>query len=546
MNDVYRTSHQDGVCRPVEEPPAPTPLREPDDIIDHYVSDFNRNDEELYVQDIPNEAAADWMKHEVPFFECSDALIERVYWFRWWTFRKHLASTPEGRIITEFLPDVYWAGAYNSINCASGHHIAEARWLRNGPGLVRDYVGFWFTGPGDELSYSSWVVDAVRRYAEIRDDRAFAVSLLDEFVRFYHTVEERNMTRYGLFWSYDDRDAMEDSISGSGLRPTLNSYMAANARAIATIARWDGQDALADEFEAKAASLAALIHEELWDEDGRFFKVLPLDDKDGILATTDFADVDPSRNVREEIGYIPWMFDLADERHEDAWRFLADTDHFGGAVGIRTAEACHPRYMNCDSPHECQWNGPCWPFATTQTLNSMIAEIRSGRGGVTSDDFMREMRRYAAIHRRQAPDGGVVDWIDEDLDADTGAWISRDRLEAWKWREDKGGYERGKDYNHSTFADLVISGLAGVRVEGMPDGPKTGDAAHSTLIVRPLAVGHSMPYWRLLGLPVGGTTADIYYDRFGDRYGHGIGLTVIVNGETYRNESPTPYIAIAL
>ena len=529
MADVYQ---------PVEEFTAPAPLRAKDDVINHYTALFNRNDEELYPQDITDDMAADWLNHEVPFFECADRLIERVYWFRWWTFRKHITSTPEGRIITEFLPDVYWAGAYNSINCANGHHIAEARWLRDGGDLVRSYVNFWFRGSGDELSYSSWVVDAVTRYAVTCGDREFAIGLLDDFVRFYHTVEERNMTRYGLFWSYDDRDAMEDSISGSGLRPTLNSYMVANARAIATIARWAGRQPLADEFDAKASALTGLIREELWDPDGRFFKVLPLDERDGILTATDFDDVDPMRNVREEIGYIPWAFGIADARHEDAWRFLNDPDHFAGAAGIRTAEISHPRYMNRDSAHECQWNGPCWPYATTQTLNSMIAEIRSGRHGVAEADFLRELRRYAGIHVRYSDSGEVLDWIDEDLDADTGAWISRDQLEAWQWREDKGGYERGKDYNHSAFADLVISGLAGVHV----DEADTGAA----LTVTPLATGLAMPYWRRTDLPVVGTTVVIYYYFLGDRYGRGSGLTVLIDGRTLHADSDHPSITVPL
>ncbi|WP_207760110.1 MGH1-like glycoside hydrolase domain-containing protein [Bifidobacterium scaligerum] len=526
------------VYQPIEEFTAPGPTRDTGSVIDGYVNEFNSHDEELYPQDIANKMAADWMKREVPFFECADRLLERVYYFRWWVFRKHITSTPEGRIISEFLPNVYWAGPYNSINCASGHHIAEARWLRDGKDLVRSYVNFWFRGPGDELSYSSWVIDAVMRYAEIRDDRDFAIGLLDEFVRFYHTVEECNMTRYGLFWSYDDRDAMEDSISGSGLRPTLNSYMVGNARAIARIAGWAGRDDLVEEYRAKASELIRLMQSELWDDEGRFFKVLPLDDKDGVLDAIEFADVDPMRNVREEIGYIPWAFNVADARNEDAWRFLADPEHFAGAAGIRTAEICHPRYMNRDSAHECQWNGPCWPYATTQTLNSMIAEIRSGRNGVTADDFMRELRRYAAIHTRQTAEGDIVDWIDEDLDADTGVWISRDQLEAWGWREDKGGYERGKDYNHSAFCDLIISGLAGVRVED--------ESTSSMLIVEPLAVEHAMPYWRLLGLPVGDTTIDIYYDQIGDRYGHGRGLTVILDGVVYHDEASAPCVRAAL
>ena len=525
--------------RPNEVRTAPEPLRNPGDVIDGYVTAFNRHDEELYTQMIPNAEAAAWMKREVPFFECADRLLERVYWFRWWTYRKHITETPEGPIVSEFLPDVYWAGAYNSINDAAGHHIAEGRWLRDRD-LMRNYATFWFRGSGNELSYSSWLVDAVVRYAESRDDREFAVGLLDDFVRFYQAVEERNMTRYGLFWSFDDRDAMEDSISGSGLRPTLNSYMVANARAIAKTAHWAGREELAVEFDAKARMLTRHIRERLWDPKGGFFKVIPLDDKDGELTSLSFDSIDPKHNVREEIGYIPWMFGIADESNEVAWSFLNDPAHFAGAAGIRTAEASHPRYMNHDSAHECQWNGPCWPFATTQTLDAMIEEIRSGRGALTSGDFMRELRRYAAVHIRQADDGSLVDWLDENLDADTGNWISRDQLEAWGWREDKGGYERGKDYNHSAFCDLIISGLAGVRVESADDGA-------SELTVSPLAHGSAMPYWRLLGLPVGGTTADIYYDAEGDRYGHGQGLTVVLaNGSTIHDESTKPQVQVLL
>ena len=39
----------------------------------------------------------------------------------------------------------------------------------------------------------------------------------------------------GMFWQFDVRDAMEESISGGrkvkNVRPTINSYMAANAAA---------------------------------------------------------------------------------------------------------------------------------------------------------------------------------------------------------------------------------------------------------------------------------------------------------------------------
>ena len=76
--------------------------------------------------------------------------------------------------------------------------------------------------------------------------------------------------------------------------------MFGNAQAIAKIARLAGNKKLADEFDAKAAQLKKLVEENLWNPDARFFEVLRDDGK--------FSD------VREEIGFIPWMFRLAGRR----------------------------------------------------------------------------------------------------------------------------------------------------------------------------------------------------------------------------------------
>ncbi len=71
-----------------------------------YIEKFNQNDEELYPQLITNQKSLDWIEREIPRFECPDKILEETYYFRWWTFGKHLKQTKEGRIITEFLPDV--------------------------------------------------------------------------------------------------------------------------------------------------------------------------------------------------------------------------------------------------------------------------------------------------------------------------------------------------------------------------------------------------------------------------------------------------------
>ena len=76
----------------------------------HYVDHFNRDDEELYAQHIPNDRAWEFLAKNIPLFECPDKDIERTYYFRWWTYRKHIKQTPDGFVITEFLPKVGWSG----------------------------------------------------------------------------------------------------------------------------------------------------------------------------------------------------------------------------------------------------------------------------------------------------------------------------------------------------------------------------------------------------------------------------------------------------
>ena len=110
--------------------------------------------------------------------------------------------------------------------------------------------------------------------------------------------------------------------------------------------------------------------------------------------------------------------------------------------------------------HECQWNGPSWPFATAQTLTALERLLhRQGEGPVTKKDYFETLQTYSNNHRLTKPDGTKVCWIDENQDPFTGEWIARKLLleRGYKY------YERGKDYNHSTFCDLIISGLIGIQ-----------------------------------------------------------------------------------
>ena len=69
-------------------------------------------------------------------------------------------------------------------------------------------------------------------------------------------------------------------------------------------------------------------------------------------------------------------------------------------------------------------------------------------------DFCEALKTYAesqyiTINSIERP------WIDEDLDGYTGEWLARKEL----LRSNRTDKMRGKDYNHSTFIDLILGGL---------------------------------------------------------------------------------------
>jgi hypothetical protein len=484
--------------------------------IHRHVGEFNKHDHTHFGQAVSNEEAARWLEENVPRFECPDAEIEEIYHFRWWTFRKHIKKTSDGFVITEFLPEVPWSGKHNTISCPAGHHFREGRWIRN-PEYLDDYAVFWFRKGGEPRRYSFWAADSIHQTALVRGDFSRAIDLLPGLIANYEAWEQSRLEPDGLFWQIDDRDGMEVSIGGKdhrgrGRRPTLNSYMYGDAMAIAAIAEKAGKQEIANTYKRKAAELRMRVQEKLWDGTARFFKVLP-------------PGEDTPVDVRELHGFTPWYFNLPEPGagYEEAWRQLMDPEGFHAPFGPTTAERRHPGFSVSYTGHECQWNGPSWPFATSVTLTAMANVLNNyTQRAVTPDDYYHMLKTYTRSHRLKLEDGRTVPWIDENLNPDTGDWIARTRLKSWKnhtWDPAKGGVERGKDYNHSTYCDLIITGLVGLRprADGMVE-------------VNPLLPPDTWDYFCLDRIPYHGRLLTILYDKSGKKYGKGSGLRILADG----------------
>ncbi|HJQ82337.1 MAG TPA: glycosyl hydrolase family 65 protein [Lacipirellulaceae bacterium] len=465
----------------------------------HYIEQFNGLDTSQTATLINNERAWQWMLSDVPLLSCPDKDLEETYYFRWWTYRKHIRQTPDGFVITEFLQPVKHAGPHNSISCAFGHHLAEGRWMRVQRPLD-EYTTFWFrSGPGGGPAkhfhkYSSWAAAALYNRYLVTLDAAFLVDLLDDLVADYERWESERQRFDGLFWQYDVADGMEESISGSrtakNIRPTINSYMAANAWAIAEIAALAGRPEIASRYRAKFETLQQNLIESLWDPDAQFFKVR-------------FED-DGLSDVREAIGFIPWMFNLARPEHAMAWRQLKDPAGFWAPRGLTTAERRHPDFRT-HGTGTCEWDGAVWPFATSQTLTGLANVLRGPpQEYVDRSDFLAALRTYARSHQK---DGHP--YIGEYHDEITGEWLITGPKAA-----------RSRDYNHSTFCDLVIGGLIGIvpRADGIVQ-------------VDPLLPMNEWDWFCLDGVYYHDHVLTIVWDRTGNRYGRGAGFAIWSQGE---------------
>ena len=491
------------------------------DSFQHHIEFFNGMVKEEIAQLIPDAQAWPWLKNNIPLFTCPDPDIEQIYYYRWWVFRKHIKETPAGFLLTEFLKPVQHAAQYNALSCAFGHHVAEGRWLHD-QRYVEGDIHFWLrTGEDGGLrpnfhQFSGWAAATLYDHWLATGRRDFLVSHLDALLLDYRAWERERLVDGGLFWQRDVSDGMEESASGGrkvrNIRPSINSYMYGNARAIAKIAALAGNNAVAREYRDKAAVLKQSIQERLWNERDSFFET--------VLESGKFAD------VRENIGFTPWYFDLPDDGqgYEAAWKQLMDPEGFYAPFGPTTCERRSPRFKVAYEGDDCAWNGPSWPFSTTITLRALANVLNRYRQGVvTVHDYFRTFQIYTASQHIKLDDGRVIPWIDENVNPLTGEWLAR----AMKIRK-KSFYGRGDHYNHSGYCDLVITGLAGLQ-------PRPDDIVE----VSPLVPPGTWDWFCLDRVPYHGRSLTIMWDKTGRKFGKGKGLAVFAGGkEIARSSTP--------
>ena len=456
----------------------------------------------------------DWYIDNIPFIETPDSRLDEVYYYRWQLVTKHLryASPLVGYVATEANNPPGYAGGFGGVVAASGHQLYEMQWLRDRR-FAEDYISFFFSQNSSRpYRFTSWLAENVWSLNKVHGNDAYARGVLSELVKYYEHYEEMQFnSTLGLFWSSPARDAMEHTASskraiqsrrgGDGYRPTLNSYMYANALAIQDIAEMTGDSSLAVKYGQKAAALKTNVQDRLWDSDRNFFlHMYRLNEKDGILAETLIDDTGlytTDKKGREHIGFIPWAFNLPDDQTGDgfeaAWQYFDDDDYFQAPFGPRTAELSDHLY-GLGRGH---WSGPAWLFATTQSLKGMANVVQNyDQTEVSISDYIAALTTYIGVHKR----GNNDPYIAIANNPNNGSWA---------------GYNdsnRSEHYFHSGFVDLVLTGLFGLQ-------PQDGD----TLVLKPL-VPATWDHFLLDNLRYHGRDVTIVWDRGRNQIRPRIGL----------------------
>lgn len=455
-----------------------------------------------------------WAVDNLPFFECSDKDMEAVYYYRWKLFKAHLRDVGRNEfVVTEFINHVPWdREPYCTINAASMHHIYEGRWLKDDR-YMNGYISNLYSG-GNNRRYSESIADAAYARFMINADSAFLLRQLDSMKAIFNAWYDHYDSTKNLYYIPAMPDATEYTIAsidasggkdgfegGDAFRPTINSYMYGNAKAIAHILEMNGDHNEAALYMHRADQLKQNVEQHLWNDSLHHFT-------DRFKVNNQYVKYWDFIRGRELAGMIPWYFDLpADtKKFSAAWEHVIDTNDLLGQYGFRTNEPSYQYYFKqfvfFEGRPGSQWNGPSWPYQSSQTLTAMANVLNDyHQQVVSSSDYVRLLRLFTRQHI--LPNGKIN--LVENYDPNNGGPIVY--------------YYWSNHYLHSSYNNLIISGLCGIR-----------PSASDTLTVHPL-VDSTINYFMLDDVKYHGHRLTVVYDRDGNKYNLGKGLTVFVDGQ---------------
>lgn len=480
-----------------------------------------------------------WNVDNVPAFRSMDPALMKQYWHRATSIlRKNLFHAAQGRLADWGVAEGRWTSSWyaNMISYGGGHQVRETRWLRD-PQYVHGIVSTWCANEKangvfpnfihvDEIGdgqYTDWIAstawDAHLVHPNTDKLRAWAEALkrnVDGWLTTYDSdndglllVDSHWWT--GMEWQPSffyftgfDKDKQEQHLE----RVDLTAYVYGNARNLAEILDAIGDADGARKYGAIADRIRGAVMTAMWDDATQFFYSLEPKTHDKAM-------------VKEVVGVYPFYFSMFGQtegrRYVGAWRSILDPEEFWTTWPVASATKKCAAYsqdenFNGKRVGGCMWNGPTWPHANSIVLSAMAATLREHPESPLTADHLYELFRSFTMAQFKDQDLEYP-WTGEYYNGDTGVWRTDQR-----------------DYNHSTYIDVLIADIAGLR-------PRNDDVIE----VHPL-VSAQMPPFMLDGIRYRGRDISIFWgpEASEETQPDGLkGFRVYVDG-VLKKHSPTP------
>ena len=422
-------------------------------------------------EDAPVEhSTAAWERffESVPSFTCSDAHLEKYYWYRWYGL--HLFTLPGGAERYPHPAVCEGPGYFRKFVTYSAQcHIREMRWKqdpqvargsllnfienqRDGGGFYghvfpravqensfyhADWSPVWDlhrTRPDDDFLARAY--DGLSAYARYFDrERDPEGDGLYDIVNHYETGQEY-MHRYVAVDETADQVHWGRNFRLKGVDAAVQLYQ--TKRALAKMARrLDRPDEAAQWGDGADATRAAL-REQMWDPQAEMF-----------------LDVDPRTGertgVKAAVCFYPYFTDVVTEEHLPGLkRHLLDPEEFWTPYPAPSSSRDDPYFSA--APHwkgarmNCPWNGRVWPMT-----NSHLAEALA-QTALHFDDAM--LRRKAAVFMKRFAQMLFAEGNPERPNC----------FEHYNPLSGKPCRYRGvDDYQHSWIVDLIVKYVCGIR-----------------------------------------------------------------------------------
>jgi Mannosylglycerate hydrolase MGH1-like glycoside hydrolase domain len=355
-----------------------------------------------------------WFFDNVPYFDASDPGFKKMWYYRWWVVRFNMAQadTPdlsgyrfyEGKL-----------GFDNVISFAVPVQLKELAYLRDPifglqqaqnsyrnlspQGAVVDPPGIAYWGE----TYSHWIAAALAEFHRVHpipaDQLRALLPAMARDVRAWTTVYDPDhdwlpqrapprVTGYDLdilsFWYFSGLKLDLDARLQDMERVDFASFVYANARAVAELARAVNDAALAQEFDGVADHIRTATLQHLWDPQTHFFYPQ--------------RAVDDARiPIRELHGFFPFTTLLAPDepQYVEALKKFVDPEEFWSTYPPVIASQYYYRHWTWEMDGLTRNIAPHPISMGARTALQVLKHYK--QDSITPDNFMELMARYTAL-----------------------------------------------------------------------------------------------------------------------------------------------------